>query len=114
MPGEIDSDAVDLEVLGRAAARWEEEADGLRAAARAWATLAGPPGVAEFAARAAATLAGHAEAASAAAERLRAYCAAVRSTDEEGSRSVRCAIQAATSMSATPIADVTVTPASNA
>ncbi|CAM3917635.1 Excreted virulence factor EspC, type VII ESX diderm [Tsukamurella ocularis] len=108
------ADEVDLEELTRVAASWEAAADGLADQAARWHATTGPPEVLAFAARAAATLTGHAEAASAAARRLRDYCAAVADSDEDGARSVRCAIQAAASMSTTPIAEVTETPASNA
>ncbi|SDR26618.1 hypothetical protein SAMN04489765_4372 [Tsukamurella pulmonis] len=107
-------DAVDPAELARVAAEWEAAADGFAALAERWRATTGPPAVRAFAERAAATLAGHAEAASAAAQRLRDYCAAVVEADEEGARSVRCAIQAADSISTTPIAEVTETPASNA
>ncbi|SEB73817.1 hypothetical protein SAMN04489793_0684 [Tsukamurella tyrosinosolvens] len=110
MPG----DEVDIEELERVAAGWETAAEGFAEQAARWRAATGPPEVLAFAARAAATLAGHAEAASAAAQRLRDYCSTVVATDEDGARSVRCAIQAAASMSTTPIADVTETPASNA
>lgn len=108
------ADEADLAEIAVLAARWEHAAGALTRAAEQWRSRAGPPEVTAFAERAAATLAGHAEVASAAAERLRDYCTAVRSADDDGARSVRCAIQAADNMSTTPIADVTETPASKA
>lgn len=110
MPG----DTVDPDALLRAAARWDVAADAFRAAAAQWRARAGPVEATAFAERAAATLTGHADAASAAGRRLRDYCATVVATDADGARSVRCAIQAAASMSTTPIAEVTETPASKA
>ncbi|VDR38042.1 Uncharacterised protein [Tsukamurella paurometabola] len=108
------ADEVDPAELERVAATWEDAAEGFAEQAARWRAATGPPEVLAFAARAAATLTGHAEAASAAARGLRDYCAAVAESDEDGARSVRCAIQAAASMSTRPIADVTETPASNA
>ncbi|MCS3781402.1 hypothetical protein HNP11_001958 [Tsukamurella ocularis] len=108
------ADEVDPAELARVAASWEEAADGFAEQAARWWAAPGPPEVLAFAARAAVTLTAHAEAASAAARRLRDYCTAVAATDEDGARSVRCAIQAAASMSTTPIAEVTETPASKA
>lgn len=110
MPG----DAVDLDALLRAAARWDAVAEAFLDRAARWRGSAGTTASADFAERAAATLTGHADAASAAARRLRDYCATVVATDDDGARSVRCAIQAAASMSTTPIAEVTETPASKA
>lgn len=110
----MSGDEVDLEEVARVAASWEEVADGFAEQAARWRAATGPPDVLAFAARAAATLTAHGEAASAAARRLRDYCSTVAATDEDGARSVRCAIQAAASMSTTPIAEVTETPASKA
>ncbi len=108
------ADEVDPEELARAAANWEAAAESFAELAERWRATTGPPEVLVFAERAAAALTGHAEAASAAARRLRDYRAELVATDEEGARSVRCATQAAASMSTTPIAEVTETPASNA
>ncbi len=109
----MDGDEADLAEIDELARRWERAGRAFAAEARRWRDRAAPD-TARFAERAAAALADHARAAAAAAERLRDYRAAVASVDEEGARSVRCAIQAAASMSPTPIADVTTTPVSNA
>lgn len=110
----MSGDEVDIGELERVAAGWEDAAEGFAEQAARWRAATGPPEVLAFAARAAATLTAHGEAASAAARRLRDYYATVVATDEDGARSVRCAIQAAASMSTTPIAEVTETPASKA
>lgn len=110
MPG----DEVDPAELERVAASWEEVAAGFAEEAARWRAATGPPEVLAFAARAAATLADHAAAAGVAARRLRDYRAAVVAADEDGARNVRCAIQAAASISTTPIEEVTETPVSKA
>ncbi|CAM5281227.1 putative protein OS=Tsukamurella paurometabola OX=2061 GN=NCTC10741_01157 PE=4 SV=1 [Tsukamurella paurometabola] len=107
MPG----DALDSAAVERLAHRWERAAAELRARAAAW---SGRGDATDFGPRATAALTAHAEAASAAAQRLRDYCATVRAVDSEGARSVYQAIAAATSMSTAPIEEVITTPVSKA